>query len=162
MIFGLLAGRLLRGECSARSKLLYLVGAGAFCLIAGTWIADMGVCPLVKRLWTPSWTIYSTGWVLIMLAAFYGVMDVLGFFQAVGPLHVVGMNSLLTYYLARFLNAANSIPTENLLGFVFGRESVGNHWVWEIGLPIVAAIAGVWTVVLLCTWLYRRKIFIVL
>jgi heparan-alpha-glucosaminide N-acetyltransferase len=163
MIFGLLTGRLLRRECSARSKLLCLLAAGVFCLVGGASLANLGVCPLVKRLWTPSWTIYSTGWVLILFAAFYGVIDFAGYFQAVGPLHVVGRNSLLTYFLARFLLAANDFSLKDLLGIVFGQGLVCDPGlVWEIALPVMMASVGVWAVVTLCTYLYRRKIFIVL
>ena len=71
MIFGLLAGELVRSERSGMSKLAALVMAGAVCLLVGT-VLDVTVCPIVKRIWTPSWTIYSTGWALWQLAFFYG------------------------------------------------------------------------------------------
>ena len=61
MIFGLLAGELVRSERPAVAKLRTLVMAGALCLVAGT-VLDVTVCPVVKRIWTPSWAIYSTGW----------------------------------------------------------------------------------------------------
>ena len=63
-----------------------------------------GVCPLVKRIWTPSWTLYSTGWVLLMLAAFYGVVEMLGWRGWTWPLVVVGMNSIVIYCLSEFLS----------------------------------------------------------
>ena len=40
--------------------------------------ARLGVCPVVKRIWTPSWVLFSGGWCFLLLAAFYAVIDVLG------------------------------------------------------------------------------------
>ena len=37
-----------------------LVAAGAVCLVLGL-IAGWTVCPIVKRIWTPTFTLYSTG-----------------------------------------------------------------------------------------------------
>ena len=53
------------------------------------------LCPVVKRLWTPTWAVFSTGWVFLALAAFYGAIDVLSWRRWwTFPLIVVGMNSL--------------------------------------------------------------------
>ena len=38
--------------------------------------ARLGVCPVVKRIWTPSWVLFSGGWCFLLLAAFYAVVDV--------------------------------------------------------------------------------------
>ena len=37
---------------------------------------ELGVCPVVKRIWTPSWVLFSGGWCFLILAAFYAVVDV--------------------------------------------------------------------------------------
>ncbi len=71
-----------------------LIGAGLLGLLVGWGLDAAGVCPLVKRIWTPSWTFFSTGWTLLLLAGFYGVVDLLGFRRWTFPLVVVGMNSL--------------------------------------------------------------------
>ena len=84
MIFGLLAGELLRGSKSAVAKFNWLVGAGLVCLVVGL-IAGWTVCPIVKRIWTPSFAVYSAGWVLWMLAAFYAVCDLKGWKKLVFP-----------------------------------------------------------------------------
>src|SRR5437899_2661344 len=66
MILGLIAGDWLRQEGSARAKLGRLTVAGLVCLAAG-WAADFtGVCPSVKRIWTPAWTLYSGGWCFLL------------------------------------------------------------------------------------------------
>ena len=35
----------------------------------------LGLCPIVKRIWTSSYTLYSGGLVVLMLAAFYAAIE---------------------------------------------------------------------------------------
>src|SRR5205085_387787 len=71
--------------------------------LLGEVLHQTGVCPIVKRIWTPSWAIYSTGWTCLILAAFYGVVDLLGYQRWTFPLVVVGMNSIAMYCLAELI-----------------------------------------------------------
>jgi len=70
MIFGLLAGGLLRSAASDREKLRALVVYGAAGIALGALLHYAGICPLVKRIWTPSWAIFSAGWATLFLALF--------------------------------------------------------------------------------------------
>ena len=49
--------------------------AGVGFLAAGWLIGALGLCPVVKRIWTPSWTLFSGGWCFLLLAAFYAIVD---------------------------------------------------------------------------------------
>ena len=84
------------------AKLQVLLLAGAVCWVAGP-VLDATVCPIVKRIWTPSWVIASTAWTCWMLAAFYCVIDVAGFRRWSFPLVVVGMNSIAIYLMAQLM-----------------------------------------------------------
>ncbi len=53
MVFGLLAGQLLRSPCTLVRKILCLAAFGIAGIILGWAIALAGLCPMVKRLWTP-------------------------------------------------------------------------------------------------------------
>lgn len=100
MILGLLAGRVLRSDRTARGKLAWLLAAGAVGIAAG-WALDLtGVCPSVKRIWTPSWTLFSGGWCFLLLAAFYAAVDLGGWRKTAFPLVVIGMNSIAAYLVA--------------------------------------------------------------
>ena len=55
MILGLLAGGVLLGGRSPWRKVFWLVAAGAVCLALGLAVHAVGICPIVKRIWTPSW-----------------------------------------------------------------------------------------------------------
>ena len=61
MIFGMQAGRLLRSELAPGAKVVRLVTFGLAGIALGTAIAAAGLCPIVKRIWTPSWAIFSAG-----------------------------------------------------------------------------------------------------
>jgi len=149
-IFGLMAGEWLRGRRSRWRTLGGLVLAGVVFLAAG-WLLGETVCPLVKRIWTPSWAVFSTGWTLLILAAFYWVIDVQGWKSWSLPLVVVGMNSIAMYCM--------SMTMRGWLKGVF-RTFLGHDLFAGTYGPIVetAMLLGVFWLV--CLWMYRRKVFV--
>jgi predicted acyltransferase len=97
MTLGLLAGEVLRSRSPGRSKVLWLIVAGVAGLSAGWGLGELGVCPVVKRIWTPSWVLYSGGFCFLLLAGFYLVLDLLGWWSWAFSLQVIGMNSIAAY-----------------------------------------------------------------
>ena len=75
----------------------FLVLAGLLLLAGGDLLEWLGVCPAVKRIWTPSWTLWSGGWCFLILAAFYAVIEIRRWKGWAFPLVVVGMNSIAAY-----------------------------------------------------------------
>jgi heparan-alpha-glucosaminide N-acetyltransferase len=154
MIFGLIAGELLRTGWSDRRKMLLLVGSGLLGLASGWALDHLGICPIVKRIWTPSWTLFSTGWTLLILAVFYFVVDVLGFRRWTFPVVVVGMNSITMYFLAETSKSwfGESIKTH------FGMrpfELLGD--IWKPFMYQFWVLLAMW---LFLYWLYRQRIFV--
>ncbi len=150
MIFGLMAGELLRSRYDRWRKLVALVLAGGLCLAVGVALGDT-VCPIIKRIWSPSWAVYSSGWTFFMLAAFYAVIDVLGFRRWAFPLVVVGMNSIAMYCMAQLSKGWIASTLQRHLG-----EGIFEG---PYGATVRAAsvLAVMW---LVCLWLYRRRVFI--
>jgi heparan-alpha-glucosaminide N-acetyltransferase len=68
MIFGLLAGQMMRDNSSMWNKVRWLLVFGLMGLLAGLVLEQTGICPIVKRIWTPSWTLFSAGWVCWLMA----------------------------------------------------------------------------------------------
>jgi predicted acyltransferase len=178
MLFGVLAGKWLRSAYEARVKVLGLMLAGAVCLALGTTLDPVTVvdreswarldvlCPIVKRIWTPSWTVYSTAWTCWMLAGFYGVIDVLGWKKWAFPFTVVGMNSIAMYVMAQLLPGWIRRQIQIHVGTLFG-------WLHDrVGLPLSREVfAGsyaplLWSLAVLLVlwlatyWMYRRKLFL--
>lgn len=150
ILFGLMAGELLRSSRSAGKKFMILVAAGVFSLGLGL-LLDKTVCPSVKRIWTPSWAIYSSGWTFLMLAGFYGVIDIAGFRRWAFALVVVGMNSIAMYCMAQLLGPW----TRQMLETHLGRGTFSG--VYGPLISMAGVLAVYW---LICWWMYRQRTFI--
>jgi len=148
-LFGAWTGMLLRTERPLAAKLKILAGAMLACFVAG--LALSPLVPIVKRLWTASWTLYSTGWVLLLMLLFVVFIDVLGWRKPAFPMLVVGMNSIFIYS-AGFL-VRGSID-RMVAAFSGGFEFIGPL------APVAQHSAVMLVLWYLCYWLYRHKIFI--
>jgi heparan-alpha-glucosaminide N-acetyltransferase len=102
MILGVLCGQILQRPVSPWKRVGFLVGLAALCFVLGM-AASVWACPIVKRIWTPSWVLFSGGYVIAMLALFYAVFDALPLGVVAFPLVVVGTNSLLIYLMGQTL-----------------------------------------------------------
>lgn len=160
MILGLVAGELLRSGRTPRAILRRLLAAAGLCLgagvvldpqivpgVEGLWV----IAPIVKRLWTPSWAIFSTGWTLAMLAGFYYVIDIRGWRRWAFPLVVVGMNSIAMYLMGQLMRGWVRQQMETHVGRGIFAGAFGPLWA-SLGIAIV-----LW---LICFWMYRRKVFL--
>jgi predicted acyltransferase len=150
MIMGLMTGEMLRRPGTKKQKLWTLVIAGVACCVAGL-IAGAMLCPLVKRIWTPSWVLYSGGWVLLMLAAFYAVNDVLGGQKWSLPFTVIGMNSIFVYL--GFQLSAGWIRT-NVARHVSQDLFTGDYTEMARRTSVLIVL---W---LMAWWLYRQRVFL--
>ena len=154
MILGLIAGGVIRSERPPLAKLKWLLTAGIIGLVSGAVIGWLGICPVVKRIWTPSWTLYSGGWCFLLLAGFYLIIDVIGLRFWAFPLVVIGMNSIAAYCIAHLFEGFMSKNLNTHLGKdvfrLFGDA-------YEPFLHGAAVLVALWLILL---WMYRRKIFL--
>jgi len=165
MLFGLMAGEWLRSGRSPRAKLSGLLVAGAVLLGLGLALG-LTVCPIVKRIWTPSWALFSGAWVLWMLAGFYAVIDVAGHRRWAFPLVVVGMNSLAMYLLFELLRRWTWEMLQVHVGWIVGGLKCQRIMMWFFGpdgfpqayMPIVQSLSVLGVFWCVCWWLYRRKV----
>ncbi|MDG3005348.1 acyltransferase family protein [Paludisphaera mucosa] len=154
MILGLLAGGVLKERRTPWSKIGLLAAAGVVAAAVGWGLGAAGLCPVVKRIWTPSWTLYSGGICFLLLAGFYFVMDVLGWKAWAFPLRVIGMNSIAAYCLAHLVEDFLVAGFHTHLGpdvfKVFGAP-------YEPFVQGVATLLALWLILL---WMYRRRLFL--
>src|SRR3954468_2315757 len=99
MLIGLRVGEWFRAAAPKIPVKKFLI-AGALFMIAGLILHFTGICPIVKRIWTPSWTLFSGGACFLLLAAFSWVIEVKGYRRWAFPLVVIGMNSIAAYLIA--------------------------------------------------------------
>jgi len=171
MILGLMAGELLRSARKPGAKFLFLFGAGALCLSLGS-VLDYTICPSVKRIWTPSWAVFSAGWTFWMLAGFYLIIDVVGFRRWAFPLVVVGMNSIAIYCMSQLLTSwiARTLKTHLDWGYYSLTTKTPSDSIWQTSFgphlfggtygPIVQSVAVLSVLWMVCFWMYRRGIFL--
>ena len=161
MILGLLAGLTLRNKWRWFSKFGLFVVLGGIFLGLG-WVLNMyGFCPIVKRIWTPSWVLFSGGICFLLLAAFYLIVDITRLKVLFLPLIVIGSNSIVAYCMAD--TALNGYFTKNLkthLGADFfkwfgGGEQFGAAY--EILFLGAVVLLIDWLILL---WLYRKKVHV--
>ena len=155
MILGLIAGGVLRSGRAAWDNVRWLAVAGLAALGAGWLLGYLGVCPVVKRIWTPSWVLSSGGCCLLGLAAFYVVLDIWQRRAWVFWLVVIGMNSIAAYCMAFLLE-----------GFVLRNAAMPHANPCFFGLvdkPYDSVCIGAAMLLIECLilfWLYRKKVFI--
>ncbi len=148
IIFGMWAGTLVLrpGTHAHRIKVLALCALAGFAL----GLALEPFNPMVKRLWTASFTFFSAGWVLVMLLAFYWIVEVKRIDRWTFPFIVLGTNSIFIYSFSQVLHGW----LQHGIG-VFTRnfEFLGPTGAIPLNLLTLAAM---WY---MCYWLYRRRIF---
>lgn len=153
MILGLAAGRWLRAAAPA-IPMRRLVIAGVIGLAAGALLHVVGIVPVVKRIWTPGWTLYSGGACFLLLALFCWIIEVRGFRRWAFPLVVIGVNSIAAYMIAHLFEPFIASSFRIHLGqSVF--ETFGEAWE-----PLVQGIVVLTMYWLFLYWMYRRKIFL--
>jgi len=145
---GALAGQWLQSSHAPTRKILGLWAAGVALVVAGlVWSLSS---PIIKYIWSSSFVLFSGGICLLLLAAFYLVIDAWGLWRWAFVFVVIGANSIVAYMAGRFINfkaiAAN---------FVGGTE----HWLglWYAVLHLALAFALFW---LMLYGLYRKKTFV--
>jgi predicted acyltransferase len=154
MILGLIAGGVLRSGRLPLEKVRWLATAGIIGLAAGWLSGASGLCPVVKRIWTPSWVLFSGGWCFLILAAFYLVIDVWHRRAWIFPFKVVGMNSIAAYMISwLFVSAILNALLRHLGNHVF--EIFG-----EAYQPILLGLGVMLVEWLILFWMYQRKIFL--
>jgi predicted acyltransferase len=154
MILGLLAGEILRSDATPAQKIKGLLLASAICFALALIPAWLGVSPIVKRIWTPGWTLFSGGWCFAIMAAFYAVIDVAGWKAWAFPLVVIGVNSIVAYCM-EWLAA----------GFVHDAllRHIGEDAFRTFGPAYEPLVLGALTLLILwliLLWMYRRKVFV--
>lgn len=182
IMFGVMAGELLRSGMSAAKKVLTLIGVGLGALLVG-WAISGGdgwlpmtfdpMVPMIKHLWTASFAIFAAGWTCLMLALFYLIIDVWGFRTWSFPFVVVGMNSIAMYVAA-------SLASSNIRGLInrgivplFLPEPTASSYAADpkletlvaynanlaMVMPIVVTLGMLFVLWLFCYALYRQKFF---
>jgi predicted acyltransferase len=122
--------------------------------LAGLLLQWLHICPIVKRIWTPAYTLYSGGLVVLILAGFYAITEWKGWRRWSFFFLVIGANSIAIYVM--------SWTIEHFVSSALVRH-LGRAPFAVLGAPFepvlrgAAVLAVFWGILY---WMYRRKIFL--
>ena len=146
-LFGTWTALLLRSTRPQAQKVWILASCAAAGLLAGGMLSPF--VPIIKRIYTLSYTLVSAGCVLTILLVCIWLIDLMGWRRWTFPLSVVGVNCLFAYVLIEMLGA--------WLNRAVGAFT-GNFTFLGAFAPIAQNCATLLVVWYLCLWLYRREI----
>jgi len=132
---GVFAGHILKSsKITKGNKAVWLLGFGALQIVLGMlWGLQM---PIIKKIWTSSMTLYSSGICFILMALFYYVIDYLGKGKYFTWLKIYGMNSILAYVIFSIVDFSSIIQS-----LFFGFEQfLGNYYQPFVSLCSVGII----------------------
>lgn len=101
---GVLAGQLMRNDWHLpRPRIAAMLLAGGLLLVGLglLWSLEM---PIIKRIWTSSMTLFSSGLCFLLMGVFYWWIDCLGHSRGLGWLKVYGMNPITAYMIGEVIS----------------------------------------------------------
>lgn len=160
MLFGVITGEYLRTQGDLMTKVRRLAGFGLAAMAFG-FVVDghiwpfvdwnWSIAPIVKKIWTPSWAVFSTGWTLLMLAAFVYIIDVRKWRAWSFPFVVVGMNSLAMYIMAQLMKGWVGRTLQTHFGMDLFEGVYG---------PMLRETAILFVLWLIVYYMYRKRFFV--
>lgn len=145
---GVFAGELIRSELKGGKIAWYLllmgIGFMAAGLIWGMWH------PIVKKIWSSSFVLFSSGICFILLSLFYWIIDVKGIKKWAYPLKIIGMNAITAYVLYHVLDFS-SIADSVLFGL---KRFVGDYY------EAIMTLGGMLILYLILWYMYKNNTFI--
>jgi predicted acyltransferase len=155
MILGLIAGNQLKAPTTNQYKLKFFIITGLSLAALGLLLHFVGISPVVKRIWTPGWVIFSGGICFLFLAFFYGIIDVAGKKKWSFFLMVIGSNSIAAYVMSD--GGIRDLLSNSL------HIHLGQHYDQLFGVAYSTLVNGFLVLFLLWLilyWLYKKRIFI--
>ena len=147
-LLGVLTGFWLKGERDDKRKVGGLLLAGAALILLG--LAWSPAFPIIKKIWTSSYVLVAGGGSMLLVAAFYWIIDVKGKVAWATPLMLIGMNPILIYMLSEIVDFGK-VGMYFLGGFA--------HLAPAYADPI-AAVGALLAKLGLLYFLYRQKLFL--
>ncbi len=150
IIFGMMTGKVVGSSRSQKQIMRILAGAGIAGLFLGLLLSPL--IPIIKHIWTASFTLCSAGLVILGLLVVYWMVEVKKWTRWTYVPVVVGMNSIFAYII--FMMARGSVD-KAVIAFI--RPLVEAMGPWGSVLHSLLSLAVIWYALY---FFYKRKIFI--
>lgn len=150
VLMGTLAGELLRSKHTGTRKTWYLLAGGAAMAVAGWLLQDW--VPVIKHIWSSSFTLVAAGYSWLALGVVYWLVDVRGHRKGFAWLKIWGTNAIVAYMFHELPRLFSSVPKTLLYGL---GHLMPEEWYSFVCTVVITAIP-----VLILIYLYRHKIFV--
>jgi predicted acyltransferase len=141
---GVIAGRWIGSGRDPRAMINGLLSFAVLCLTSGWYLSPY--CPIIKKIWTPTFVLFSTGWSLVLTAFFFWLIEVQRIKRWSTPFTWVGANPIVLYMAGGL--GIFKILTERMIG----KPDAAHAW--------HSSAVAFMLMLLLARWMYRRQIFI--
>ena len=150
-MLGVFAGEIVRHDGSSGvRKVMTLLACAVGCLVVT--LIWMPFCPIIMKIWSPTYVLANGTYSFAMLAFFYWIIDVRGCRRWAFPLRVIGMNSI-TIYLMNRTGLMSSISHY----FTGGIASLTDYPGYPAFVSAVGLLVFNWLVLY---WFYRKNAFL--
>jgi len=155
-LLGVFAGLLLKNPAMREQKKIICLIAFGFAGVALGWLWNLQF-PVIKKIWTSSFVLVAGGYSALLLAAFYWIVDVVGFQRWCVPFVWIGMNSITIYIVENITGGFDRIA----MRFVGGDIKAWFDLQIAQGFgDLIIALVGLLLALLLVRFLYQRKVFL--
>ena len=153
-LLGVFAGLLLKNPSVAPvRKMRLLVAWGCAGVLAGLlWHLQF---PIIKKIWTSSFVLFTAGLSSLLLALFYYIVDIKNHRGWCRPFVWIGMNSITIYLILRVVKLEEVAKC-----FTGGEIHSGLENLHQGSGDLVTALLALCFSFLICRFLYNRKIFL--
>ncbi len=124
-------------------------------IAAGMVLDVTDICPNVKRIWTPSWVLYSGGWCFLVLGFLHAICDLAGYHRWAYFFVVFGVNSIVAYTIDRFIPEMVQSNMKIHLGESWARSLVGETYEPLVVGTVVMAV--LWCIL---WYMHRQRLYI--
>lgn len=148
VLTGLFAGQILKSAMGQKRKWQWLLGIGVAMVVLG-WLWGLQL-PVIKKIWTSSMVLVSSGYCFLLMGLFYYWVDYKGHRKNIVWLKVYGMNSIVAYMLANVISFS-CIGNSLFHGL---EQYIGNYY------PALIAASNALIIYVILWLLYKRNIFL--
>ena len=148
VLTGLFAGQILKSAIGQKRKWQWLLGIGVAMVVLG-WLWGLQL-PVIKKIWTSSMVLVSSGYCFLLMGVFYYWIDYKGHRKNLTWLKVYGMNSIVAYMLANVISF-RCIGTSLFYGL---EQYTENYY------PALIAASNALIIYVILWLLYKRNIFL--
>lgn len=149
VLTGVFAGHILKSKVITSKKKWQLLLSIGMALVAVGWLWHLQM-PVIKKIWTSSMVLVSSGYCFLLMGLFYYWIDYRGNNRCLNWLKVYGMNSIVAYMLALCVNF--SCIGRSLL---YGLEQYIGVW-----YPVLITASNALIIYIILWIMYKRKIFL--